>query len=94
MKKEHREVLALLRTRDPKDFLKVVESFECHDDFNEIVEKLREFRSKHLKVADFFISNQSSDPNQLGTSGSPLSHFLSKSLEKTEKLLIIKSKII
>ena len=91
MKVEHRQVLELVRKRDIQELKNSVLTHSCEEEFNEVVAEIVRFRRRHIEVADIFVTRQSKDSHAVGTAGSPLQAFLTRNLQNTEKLLIIKN---
>lgn len=88
MKTDHRKILEIIKNRDLTELHKAIHNSNSQSIFNEIIQNLIKFRSKHIQVSQEFVSKQSNTRDPTGTGGSPLTQFLSKIQENTKNLLI------
>lgn len=88
MKTQHQEILQIVRNRDRDLLIQNIHKFKCQSAFNEIVQNLIKFRTKHIEISQEYVVKQSSNRDSTGTGGSPLIQFLSRIKENTQSLLL------
>ena len=86
LKKEHRELLEVIRKRDRKKLVEAVREHHCEQEWNKIVDELCGFRSEHIRTAEKFILVPSGNADKIGTAGSSLEVFLGKLKKDTESI--------